>query len=670
VRGGDGRVLHQALCRLLVLAALSLQCAAYAVPLEVYGRLPTLENVAMSPDGSRLAFIRTEGDARIVVIYSLLTHEATLGLRIGDEKLRTIEWADNDHILIVTSTTLSPWGVTGITPEWYLLQSYDVAARRLTPIPDVAQLSRQEHALNVIKGDPPMVRRVQGHTVVFVRGYYGSSGTLLPMLFSADLATGSQRIVQHGKREMREWLVDGTGELAAESDYWDSDQRWAISIRRDGHLQEVVSGHEAVDIPGLLGFGPVADTLLVQSVENGDSVWRLLSLKDGTFGPPMAERQQLYLPIQDRDTYRMIGGVKIDDAIEYVFFYPEMQSRWDLVLRTFPGAHVAFESSNAQFSKLVVRVAGPSQGLGYRLIDLTAGKATDLGPMYEGITAPLEVRALSYPASDGLMIRAYLTLPRDRPARDLPLVVLPHGGPARRDTSEFNWWSQALADQGYAVLQPNFRGSSTNWALLAAGFGQWGRKMQTDLSDGVRYLVKEGIADPGRVCIVGASYGGYAALAGATLDTGVYRCAVSVAGLADLKRQLTWIGSKHGGHASSEQRYWDRLMGVSGPGDASLDAISPIRHVDAVTIPILLIHGRDDTVVPYEQSQVMYDALSRAHKNVSFVALKHEDHWLSRSETRLQMLTAMVRFLNEHNPVDAPDRFGTALDSNTGAAPR
>ena len=139
----------------------------------------------------------------------------------------------------------------------------------------------------------------------------------------------------------------------------------------------------------MLFRSPVADTLLVQLVENGDSVWRLMSLKDGTFGPPMAERQQLYSPIQDRDSYRMIGGVKIDDAIQYVFFFPDMQSRWDLVVRTFPGAIVRLESSNAQFSKLIVRVDGPSQGLGYRLIDLVAGKAGDLGPVYAGLTAQI-----------------------------------------------------------------------------------------------------------------------------------------------------------------------------------------------------------------------------------------------------------------------------------------
>jgi dipeptidyl aminopeptidase/acylaminoacyl peptidase len=176
--------------------------------------------------------------------------------------------------------------------------------------------------------------------------------------------------------------------------------------------------------------------------------------------------------------------------------------------------------------------------------------------------------------------------------------------------------------------------------------------MQTDLSDGVRYLVAQGIADPARVCIVGASYGGYAALAGVTLDQGVYRCAVSVAGISDLKRKLKGINEKHLDADNYEQRYWDRFLGVSGPDDSMLDHLSPIKHVAALKVPVLLVHGRDDTVVPFEQSEAMYEALREAKKSVRFVRLKDEDHWLSHSKTRLQMLQATVKFLRANNPPD------------------
>ncbi|MGH8287529.1 MAG: alpha/beta hydrolase family protein [Steroidobacteraceae bacterium] len=181
--------------------------------------------------------------------------------------------------------------------------------------------------------------------------------------------------------------------------------------------------------------------------------------------------------------------------------------------------------------------------------------------------------------------------------------------------------------------------------------GKWGRKMQTDLSDGVDYLVKRGIADPAKVCFVGASYGGYAALAGVTLQPTVYRCAVSVAGISDLARMMRWEG-RGGADARWIGRYWDRFWGVSGSSDPRLGVISPIEHVDAVRAPVLLIHGRDDTVVPFEQSQIMFDALRADNKDVQLVTLKNEDHWLSNSKTRLQMLQATVAFLRAHDPPD------------------
>jgi dipeptidyl aminopeptidase/acylaminoacyl peptidase len=293
-----------------------------------------------------------------------------------------------------------------------------------------------------------------------------------------------------------------------------------------------------------------------------------------------------------------------------------------------------------------LKVFGPKDGYVYALYDWYSHHATILGRVYEGVTAAAEMQAISYPAADGLTIPGFLTLPAGS-GKDLPLIVLPHGGPAYADTLDFDWWSQALAAQGYAVLQPNFRGSILNSNFLQAGFGEWGRKMQTDLSDGVRYLARQGTIDPKRVCIVGASYGGYAALAGVSIESGVYRCAVSVAGISDLRRFRKWTIANQMGHS---QRYWDRFMGTADQNDPALIAISPIEHIAAVTVPVLLIHGRDDTVVPFEQSDVMLSALQRAGKPVTLVTMKHEDHWLSRSETRLQMLRATVDFLKVNNP--------------------
>jgi dipeptidyl aminopeptidase/acylaminoacyl peptidase len=358
--------------------------------------------------------------------------------------------------------------------------------------------------------------------------------------------------------------------------------------------------------------------------------------------------------------YDPIGGQPIAisrlqglEAREYVFLQPELARAWDKVRRPFKNRHLSLQSWTRDFGKLVVRVEGEEDAGTYYLVDLKTNKADLLADAWPDVPpeAIATVRTLTYKAADGLAIPAYLTTPAGRDTRKLPLIVLPHGGPEARDEPGFDWWAQALASRGYAVLQPQFRGSDGfGRKFVEAGYGQWGRKMQTDLSDGVRHLASQGVIDPKRVCIMGASYGGYAALAGATLDPGVYRCAVSVNGVSDLPMMLAAEARVAGGSDRANIRYWSRFMGASFRQRGELDAVSPARQAAKADGPILLIHGKDDTVVPYQQSAEMHRALERAGKPVQLVTLPAEDHWLSRGTTRLQMLKSAVAFLETHNP--------------------
>jgi dipeptidyl aminopeptidase/acylaminoacyl peptidase len=638
-------------------ALLRVPSAAAAAPLEVYGRLPRYENVVLSPDGSRVAFIRTDENARTVVALELASGKKLGQLGAGDQKLRGIRWADNDRLMIFTSVTAVPATFLWNEREWRQLQIFDLKSGKNYMVPQPNPGS-DISLMTMITGQAT-VRHIRDHTVLFVGGLqvigrperHGLGREVVPVLVRVDLESDSSRIVLPGARGFIEsWTIDDAGEVAAEERYDQRSHHWSILISRAGRIQEVAAGDEAIDYPRVLGSGPVADTLLLQRIEDGDAVWRLLSLKDGSIGAPLAEKQALDQPIEDPLSFRMMGGVHVGDSEEYVFFDPSAQQSWQAAVRAFPNERVRLESVAAGFKKMIVRVEGERDGYCFELVDLTTHHAEPLGDVYEGIGKPFEVRRITYTAADGLQIPAYLTLPHGKPAQKLPLIVLPHDNPAARDTADFDWWSQALADQGYAVLRPNYRGSELNRAFLAKGFGEWGRKMQTDLSDGVRYLAHEGVIDPARVCIVGASYGGYAALAGASLEPGVYRCVVSVAGMSDLRSWLRWVSHQHYGRDTAEQRYWERFIGASGPNDPAAEAISPLRHLDAITVPVLLIHGKDDTIVPFEQSQVVYDGLRSAKKEVELVPLKAEDHWLSRSATRLQMLETSVAFLRAHNP--------------------
>jgi len=615
---------------------------ADAVPLAAFGRLPNLEDVAISPDGTKIAFVRTKGEIRNLVVTPVTGHEILGGVRIGESKLRGVRWIDDDNLLATASTTsLPPIGFSGEMGEWFQMGNFNVSQRKLDAMSFAVS---RERTFNLLANEPSL-REVSGQMILFAHGYCVRDKTI-PCLFAFAYPDRRARLVADAADLGTEWFLDESGNIAAQYTYQDAKQLWEIKTRKNGHWTVAGSGTAAIDRPSVLGFSADGRSIIVQFLVNGDPQWKPLNLSDNTWGPALASGASFYRVIEERKTGRIIGGIREVGSSEYVFFDNELQAHWNAVLRAFPDERVELESHSDDFSRLVLKVFGPKDGYVYALYDWYSHHATILGRVYEEVAAPAEMKAISYSAADGLTIPAFLTLPAGS-GKDLPLIVLPHGGPASADTLDFNWWSQALGAQGYAVLQPNFRGSTLSSNYMQAGFGEWGRRMQTDLSDGVRHLAHQGIIDPKRVCIVGASYGGYAALAGVTVESGVYRCAVSVAGISDLRRFRKWTVNTHVGLT---QRYWDRFMGTADQNDPALIAISPIEHIAAVTVPVLLVHGRDDTVVPYEQSDVMSSALKRAGKSVTLVTLKHEDHWLSRSETRLQMLQATVDFLKANNP--------------------
>ena len=235
-------------------------------------------------------------------------------------------------------------------------------------------------------------------------------------------------------------------------------------------------------------------------------------------------------------------------------------------------------------------------------------------------------------------------MPRGGAATDLPLIVMPHGGPWGHDELAYDYWAQFLAERGYAVLQPNFRGSTGYGAAFEdAGEGQLGFAMQDDVTDGVRWAIEQKIADPKRVCIVGASYGGYAAMWGIAKDPGLYRCAISIAGVSNLRREVNDFGGTL--RAKLHRTQWQKMT-------PDFAAVSPINAVDRIKTPLLLIHGKKDVTVDHNQSARMFAAMTKAGKAVDFVSLPLADHYFTREADRLLLLQSIEAFLAKHNPPD------------------
>jgi len=490
------------LVRLLCAAVTAFGVAsAHCASLADFGRLPALEDVALSPDGSRVAFVRTVGDERVVAAVSLNDNKPLGIVRVGDVKLRSVEWVDNRNIMLGLSKTRNPESYRARSYESLQILLYNTDSGDFVAVPNVAAI--QDRGSTLINGNP-MVRRLQGKTAIFVPVI-----TVFPEiereLLKFDVETHRTEVWAHGTFSVAGWLLDADGNIAAEEDYDTRGQHWVVKLMNNGDVEKAAEGVAGLDVPKIVGFTPDGHSTVMEVLREGEVSWRPLHAGDG-MGPPLAGSESLTTYLLDRFTGRMIGGVRIEDDLHYEFFDPVMRRRWNSIVHAFDGSHLRFMSASENFGKVVVSVEGGACGFCYQLVDFDTHRSKPLGDVYDGDLRPLEVRRVTYRARDGLSIPAYLTLPRSRPAERLPLVVLPHGGPGARDTAEFDWWSQAIADQGYAVLRPNYRGSTISQRFLIAGYGEYGRKMQSDLSDGVRYLAKEGIVDPQRVCIAGASY--------------------------------------------------------------------------------------------------------------------------------------------------------------------
>jgi dipeptidyl aminopeptidase/acylaminoacyl peptidase len=650
-----GALLALAAVLLAPIAAPAGEPAYTPPPIEAYTRLPHLEEVAVSPDGGKIAYIGQVGDHRAIIVQPL-AGQVISAAAIGDDlKVRDVQWGDGSHVLITTAK----WEDDNTFEKADVWQtvSFNIATKK-----SVTLLSRAHQA--VMAGDSgharftliaglPFRHQVNGRTVNYVAGYDEQYDT---HFFVLNLDTGAGVPNDDVGR-----VQDASGKATVrEEGYWNDTggtYTWRLSAKDTKGWRELwrVDGNK-IEAPELVGRGRAANTVFVRRPEEGDGVLYEVSLATGarkklTFEGSPRSVDPLYNPLTDDLVgYQTVGG---SDGSDLVFLDPAREAAWESVAAAFPAGNVTLSSHSDDFTKLIIFTTSSGDPGTYWMADTVAHKAYKIGGQYPGLT-PRDVARktlVTYTAADGMKLYAYLTLPVGREPRGLPLIVLPHGGPQSRDDPDFDWFSQVIASRGYAVLQPQFRGSE-GWGrdYFMAGQGQWGRKMQTDLSDGVHYLVGDGTVDAKRVCIFGWSYGGYAALAGATLDKGVYRCAAAGAPVSDLRKMLSWERGIGGAKDSPTMRYEKRYMGVDNVNDPALDAYSPALLADRVTIPILLIHGKEDTTVPYAQSTEMADALKRAGKPYDFVTLDKEDHHLSKDSTRRQAFGAIIPFLEKHNP--------------------
>jgi hypothetical protein len=404
-----------------------------SAPLSPYGRLPYLEDVSISPDGTRLAFVRTTEDTRSLYIIEMAGGKVLGGARIGNAKLRDVFWQDNDRVFaIVSSTSPPPFGFTGPTSEWYQVVRYTISTGKLHGVDfDIDK----ERTFNVITGEP-QVRQIDGKSALYLPGRYVGGQAVLPAMFSFGSEYGHPTIIARGNEPYTDWLLDEAGIIAAQFEYHDSRKTWTIMARHDNRMVTIASGPAPLDPPGLLGFDTAGENVIVQFMQDGDPVWRPISLKQGVLGEPLARGAALHGVIIDPRNSRIIGGVLNSDDSKYVFFDNELQAHWNAILRAFPKDTVHLASHSADFSKVILEVFGPEDGYQYAYFDWYTHRASLLGARYQGVMQIAEIRKVTYAAADGLAISGFLTLPRDLPPKKLPLIVIPKAGRRRRTRSD------------------------------------------------------------------------------------------------------------------------------------------------------------------------------------------------------------------------------------------
>jgi dipeptidyl aminopeptidase/acylaminoacyl peptidase len=337
-----------------------------------------------------------------------------------------------------------------------------------------------------------------------------------------------------------------------------------------------------------------------------------------------------------------------DEATAPRIYDPNIAEIYALLSDKYADANIYLESISRDSSRAVFTVNSPMVPGDLYLFDAKKRSLAAFGKKYPQIDESklAQVFTVSYESRDGLPIPAYLTLPHGHSpdsARALPFVVLPHGGPHARDFRRFDWLAQMLAAAGYGVLQMNFRGS-TGYGVdfERAGQGNWGKAMINDVTDGTNWLIAQGFADAKRLCIAGASFGGYAAMISAVREPRLYQCAVSLNGISDLRAVLRRMQKYIGG------RYLTRHIGRLWKDDESLRRDSPINHIDNIRSPMLIVASADDRVVSPQESRGMFKALQGSSKPSEFIELAEGDHYLSRQDNRRIFSEAMLEFLHRH----------------------
>ncbi|OYX36666.1 MULTISPECIES: S9 family peptidase [unclassified Sphingomonas] len=624
------------------------------VPIETFAQFPVIQRPVLSPDGNwMIAKVRSAGVQALAIVPvgtpgkpEVIARDGEASVdKLGERQIIDYRWLDNNLLLIGFSSRDNYAG------EWFdnvRYASYNRETKKTTPLGWDDSFLGTDLLWASNSGAPRILLQRRNPR-------NGTESLSAPEVIEVDAVTGKAKVAMRSNPVVRGWTADlaGVVRMGARRD---ADTGKVTVLYRDGPNDAMHTVYEGV--PDRFAGAALPDFMMP------DGKAYAVSAKDGyralyTFdvaGMKLGEKvfgvdgYDIDGPRLSYDRTRLDAVEVTKDREVQVFFDSRLKQIQAVLENGFGKGNVYIASGDAKREKIVFRVAATGQAESWFMFNSVSGSVARLAFANETLkNAQLNpVSMVRYTASDGKSIEAVLTMPRHRAGKkNLPLIVLPHGGPWARDSADWDpfGWAQALAETGYVVIQPNFRGSTgygTAWEK--DGDKNWGYRMQDDLNDAVTWLAGQGTIDPKRVCMMGWSYGGYAASRAAERDGDKYRCAITGAGVHDLPAMVRY-----------DKGYLGRYNAKAFLGQAgNLIDVSPGLHPENYKIPVLIIHGAKDVRVPVAQSRDLVARLKAAGKvegkDFVYVEQPLNTHNLLREEDRLQVLIETKKFLEKHNP--------------------
>lgn len=658
---------------------------------------PTFTGLEMSPNGKYVAGVRRDGYDYYLVVADLEAEELQwTGTFFDDIIIADINWANNDRLIIEAQAVFNSDSLNLMDPkDWF-----DPTLNRLL-IETLYMIDRDgENLIRVFEGDEqldnifsdtqlldvslayPDEILVQSRRVELTNRRSGNFDYGGADLYKVNINTGEFENYVRGQKRTQGFESDSDGRVKYRIDENAAGNRnnyYVASIADDGRIRwskgasiSMTDLENELDQPFKINIlapaeeaplfyvrdvpqGEDRHAIYVYDISTGEHVEMIAAHPDYDMGGGFIDSANgIILNPNNRE---LIGVSWSGRKAEMLLFDPNLQRHVE-ALESYFGDQLNFRliDKSLDGNKWLLNVEGPGHSGFFALYELDKVKVTELGDQRATLAgkAAYSTKIVSYKSRDGSDVFGYLTLPFGEEKGNHPFVMYPHGGPQARDFFQWDSTVQLLASRGYAVFQPQFRGSAGFGKRYAeAGYREWGGIMQTDVEDGLQHIINEGYVDASRGCIMGFSYGAYATMQGAVATPDDYRCALAGGGVYDLFEMQRWSRAVRGQNSSTFE-YWTTQLGD--PNDNYDDLInrSPARNLDKLKVPVFLFHGKRDNIVPIEQAEMLRDRLRSAGADFEYVVMPKAGHQFGapRTEEPREIRQDILRFLATHNPTD------------------